>query len=44
MATDHGGHLGFIGRSPKRLWADEVIMEWIAGVAVKNPRFESSRV
>ena len=44
MATEHGGHLGFIGRRPNRLWSDEVIMEWIAGVAVKKPRFESSRV
>jgi predicted alpha/beta-fold hydrolase len=44
MATEHGGHLGFIGRRPNRLWSDEVIMEWIAGVAVKKPRFESSKV
>jgi predicted alpha/beta-fold hydrolase len=44
MATDHGGHLGFIGRRPNRFWSDEVIMEWIAGVTVKKPRFESSKV
>ena len=36
MATEYGGHLGFIGRGPNRLWSDEVIMEWIAGVAVKK--------
>ena len=24
MATEHGGHLGFIGRRPNRLWSDEV--------------------
>ncbi len=44
MATEHGGHLGFIGRRPNRLWLDEVIMEWIAGVVAKKPRLESSKV
>ncbi len=44
MATDHGGHLGFIGRRPNRLWLDEVIMEWITGVVAKKPRLESSKV
>jgi len=44
VATEHGGHLGFIGRNPNRLWSDEVIMEWIAGVAAKKPRLESSKV
>ena len=44
MATEYGGHLGFIGRRPNRLWLDEVIMEWIAGVVAKKPRLESSRV
>ena len=44
MATDHGGHLGFIGRGPNRLWSDEAIMEWIAGAAVNNIRLESSNV
>jgi predicted alpha/beta-fold hydrolase len=27
--TDHGGHLGFLGRKPHRFWLDETIMEWI---------------
>ena len=44
MATDHGGHLGFIGRGPNRLWSDEAIMEWIAGAAVNKTRLESSKV
>jgi uncharacterized protein len=44
MATDHGGHLGFIGRGPNRLWSDEAIMEWIAGAAVNKTRVESSKV
>jgi predicted alpha/beta-fold hydrolase len=28
-ATESGGHLGFIGRRPHRLWLDETILEWI---------------
>jgi hypothetical protein len=31
IATEYGGHLGFIGRRPHRLWADAAIMEWIRG-------------
>jgi len=27
--TDHGGHLGFLGRKPHRFWLDEAIIEWI---------------
>jgi predicted alpha/beta-fold hydrolase len=44
MATEHGGHLGFIGRGPNRLWSDEAIMEWIAGAAAKKSPGESSKV
>jgi predicted alpha/beta-fold hydrolase len=44
MATEHGGHLGFIGCAPHRLWSDEAIMEWIWGVAVNNSPGESSKV
>jgi predicted alpha/beta-fold hydrolase len=29
VATEHGGHLGFLGRQPHRLWADQAIMVWI---------------
>ena len=29
VTSEFGGHLGFIGRSPHRLWSDGVIMEWI---------------
>lgn len=29
VATDYGGHLGFLGRRPYRLWADHAIMNWI---------------
>jgi uncharacterized protein len=31
IATEHGGHLGFIGRRPHRFWVDAAIMEWIMG-------------
>lgn len=30
LATEHGGHLGFIGRKGSRLWADDAVMRWIA--------------
>lgn len=29
LSTEHGGHLGFLGRRPHRFWLDTVIMEWI---------------
>jgi predicted alpha/beta-fold hydrolase len=35
IATEHGGHLGFIGRRPHRFWVDAVIMDWILKRAVK---------
>ena len=44
MVTEHGGHLGFIGRSPNRLWSDEAIMKWIAGTIVNETSFNSSEV
>jgi len=28
-ATETGGHLGFLGRLPHRLWLDETILEWM---------------
>ena len=28
IATDHGGHVGFIARSQPRFWLDAVIREW----------------
>ena len=44
MVTEHGGHLGFIGRSPNRLWSDEAIMKWIMGTIVNETSFNSSKV
>jgi predicted alpha/beta-fold hydrolase len=32
IATDHGGHLGFIARGRSRFWLDDVLMEWIGSV------------
>jgi predicted alpha/beta-fold hydrolase len=30
LATEHGGHLGFIGRKGSRFWADGAVLSWIA--------------
>jgi uncharacterized protein len=30
LATEHGGHLGFLGRRPHRFWLDGAILHWIA--------------
>jgi predicted alpha/beta-fold hydrolase len=30
VATEHGGHLGFLARGSRRFWADHAIMDWIA--------------
>jgi len=35
LATEHGGHLGFLGRRPQRLWADHAIMRWIRSQSAK---------
>jgi len=44
LATEHGGHLGFIGRRPHRFWVDHAIMEWVIGQnATKSPS-DSSRL
>jgi predicted alpha/beta-fold hydrolase len=32
LPTEHGGHLGFLGRRPHRFWLDSAIMEWVIGV------------
>ncbi|SPE36649.1 Alpha/beta hydrolase fold [Candidatus Sulfopaludibacter sp. SbA3] len=29
LATEAGGHLGFLGRGPDRFWLDRTIMNWI---------------
>jgi predicted alpha/beta-fold hydrolase len=29
LVTEHGGHLGFLGKSPHRFWLDETVVEWV---------------
>jgi predicted alpha/beta-fold hydrolase len=33
MASDYGGHLGFLSRRRPRFWVDEVVLEWIEAAA-----------
>jgi len=42
MATQFGGHLGFLGRRPARLWADAAIMQWIVGTSANENSSQSS--
>lgn len=32
VATEHGGHIGFLHRHAPRFWADEVVLEFLDGV------------
>jgi uncharacterized protein len=43
MATQHGGHLGFLGRGSRRFWADEAIMNWIENQTTRNVLSISNR-
>ena len=43
LVTEHGGHLGFLGRRPHRLWADDAIMRWIQSQSAKMALSETSR-
>jgi hypothetical protein len=36
LASDHGGHLGYIARSRPRFWLDEVILDWIETLLPEN--------
>jgi predicted alpha/beta-fold hydrolase len=29
LATEHGGHLGFLSKNQPRFWLDQVLMEWM---------------
>jgi hypothetical protein len=44
LATEHGGHVGFIGRRPHRFWADDAIMEWISRQNTTKSPSDSSRI
>lgn len=41
LATDSGGHLGFIARRSPRLWLNQAIMSWIADRGTNDPRISS---
>jgi uncharacterized protein len=43
IATEHGGHLGFIGRRPHRFWVDAAIMEWIMARSAMKAAAAASR-
>jgi uncharacterized protein len=44
VVTPHGGHLGFLGRGPQRLWLDHAVMQFICGTFAKKQTLESSEV
>jgi uncharacterized protein len=37
LATEHGGHLGFISKTKPRFWLDQVLVHWILEVRNKIP-------
>jgi uncharacterized protein len=41
LATEYGGHLGFLAKQRPRLWLDHAIMEWITDRGTKNPHISS---
>jgi predicted alpha/beta-fold hydrolase len=38
IATDYGGHLGFLQRHGRRFWIDEVVTEWIEERLAAEPK------
>jgi predicted alpha/beta-fold hydrolase len=36
LAPGHGGHLGFLGKSPHRFWVEEAAMEWIQALKANS--------
>jgi uncharacterized protein len=37
LATEHGGHLGFISKTRPRFWLDQVLVHWVLEVRNKIP-------
>ncbi|MGI8958774.1 MAG: YheT family hydrolase [Bryobacteraceae bacterium] len=37
LATEHGGHLGFLSRRPPRFWLDGVALDWIGAISSSSP-------
>jgi predicted alpha/beta-fold hydrolase len=35
LATEHGGHVGFIAKTPPRFWLDQVLLDWMSEVRNK---------
>jgi predicted alpha/beta-fold hydrolase len=42
LATEHGGHLGFIGRGRFRFWLEHAILAWIAEIEQNGSGTRSS--
>lgn len=42
VATDCGGHLGFLSRRGKRFWVDETVIEWIGQNVPQNKSLEQN--
>lgn len=32
LATEHGGHLGFLSRTKPRFWLDDILLDWFDGI------------
>ncbi len=43
IATEHGGHLGFLSRVSPRFWVDGTVIEWITGQITPEPEIRKSR-
>jgi len=44
LMTEHGGHLGFVGRGSHRFWADYAVLQWIEEESgTKRGRISSER-
>jgi len=41
LATEHGGHLGFLSRTRPRFWTDQAVLQWIE--SVRAPREMAAR-
>ena len=35
VATEHGGHLGFIAKTPPRFWLDQLLVHWVLEIRNK---------
>ncbi len=42
LATEHGGHLGFLSRNRPRFWLDQAVLEWAQGIAAQFQRESSA--